>query len=185
MINLNILLSEEKTHKCDYCADVSWDKVSIEIEKMYRHTFERLSILSSYPKYYQNFWKRFQGLFGRVERQKQSIIADHLIQWCKSDALSSDLILDVQSNQNESDDHIDICDSKNGACINFKCIQTITKQQKKLIAIIKGIESFNEYGQRVLYRHDFISLMKTIHECDHCKCPKAALEHCQVSIDIF
>ena len=159
--------------------------MSIEIEKQYNPTFERLGMLSNYPKYYQSIWKRFLFIVRREDKQKQNIIADHLIQWCKSNALSYDLTFDVQSNQNDGDEQVNICGEKNLSCMNSKCSQTIMMKQKKLISLIKGIENFNEYGQRILYRHDFNSLIRTIHECDNCKCPKAILEHCQVPICKF
>ena len=149
---------------------------------MYEPTFERLSKLSNYPKYYQSLWKWFLVILRREEKQKQSIIADHLIQWCKSSALCYELTCDVQSNSNDGDDHVNICHEKNWNCMNSKCCQTTLIRQKRLISLIKGIESFDEYGQRIIYQHDFSSLIRTIHECDHCKCPKAILEHCQVPI---
>ena len=109
--------------------------MSSEIEKIYRPTFERLSKLSIYPKYYQSIWKQFLVILRRSEKQKKSVIADHLIQWCKSNALSCELTFDVQSNPNDGDDQVNICDERNWACMNSKCSQTIMTRQKKLITL--------------------------------------------------
>ena len=122
LVKLNILILGDTVHTCKYCSGLTWDKVSVEIEKMYRPTFTRLSTLSNYPKYYQLYWKEILGIFKREERQKPCIVALHLIQWCKSTALSSELMLDVQLEQNEFDHRETIKDAEKWGCNNRSSI---------------------------------------------------------------
>ena len=185
LIKWNNLILGNNVHTCKYCSGLTWDKVSVEIEKMYRPTFTRLSTLSNYPKYYQLYWKKILGMFKREERQKPCIVALHLIQWCKNTALSSELMLDVQLETNESDRSENTNDAEKRGCNNRSCFSTVEMKQKKLKEYVVEFGNHDRNGQRILYQHDFNGLIRKIHECDNCRCPKTVLENCQVSLNAY
>ena len=147
---------------------------------MYKPTFDHLCTLSSYPKYFESLKKRLMATIGKGTNPEPCIAVDHLISWCEDDSLASDLTVDIQLDKDEIHQHEpsekDLYNQD--ICLNPRCVQSRKIRQNKLRELIK------ELGQRrngVLYREDFNSLIRKIHECDTCRCPKTILDLATVS----
>ena len=168
-------------HKCEHCADLTRDKVFTEIDQMYKPTFDHLCTLSSYPKYFESIKKRLMSCIGKGTIPKPCIAVDHLIAWCEDESLASELTVDIQLDQDEIHHHESSGNEQNkqDICLNPRCVQTRKVRQQKLREVI------TELGKRkhgFLYQEDFNALIRRIHECDTCRCPKTVLSLAKVLV---
>ena len=141
---------------------------------MYKPTFDHLCTLSSYPKYFESLKKRLMASIGKGTNLEPCIAVDHLIAWCEDESLASELTVDIQLDQDEIHQHESSGNEQNhqDICLNPRCVQTRKVRQQKLKQVI------TELGQRkggFLYQEDFNALIRRIHECDTCRCPKTVL----------
>ena len=155
--------------------------VITEIDRMYKLTFEQLCTLSEYPNYWQSIRKLMLVWTRREKLQRAHIRMEHLITWCQDRSLSADLISDIPIAQNNNTPNFRayLSDDTNEAncCQNPKCIQTIGVRERTLIQII---EEYGQYNDGILYQENFNAMIREIHQCGTCKCPKTVLELAKV-----
>ena len=155
--------------------------VITEIDRMYKLTFEQLCTLSEYPNYWQSIRKLMLVWTRREKLERAHIRMEHLITWCQDRSLSADLISDIPIAQNNNTPNFRayLSDDTNEAncCQNPKCIQTIGVRERTLLQII---EEYGQYNDGILYQENFNAMIREIHQCGTCKCPKTVLELAKV-----
>ena len=168
-------------HRCDNCKGPNDDMVITEIDRMYKLTFEQLCTLSEYPNYWQSIRKLMLVWTRREKLERAHIRMEHLITWCQDRSLSADLISDIPIAQNNNTSNVRayLSDDTNEAncCQNPKCIQTIGVRERTLLQII---EEYGQYNDGILYQENFNAMIREIHQCGTCKCPKTVLELAKV-----
>ena len=155
--------------------------VITEIDRMYKLTFEQLCRLSEYPNYWKSIRKLMLVWTGREKLQRAHIQMEHLITWCQDRSLSADLISDIPIEKSNDTPNFITCPSDDtseaNCCQNPKCIQTIDVRERTLLQII---EEHGQYNKGVLYQENFNAMIREIHQCGTCKCPKTILELAKV-----
>ena len=155
--------------------------VITEIDRMYKLTFEQLCTLSEYPNYWQSIRKLMLVWTRREKLQRAHIRMEHLITWCQDRSLSADLISDIPMIQkNDTPNfktYLSHDTSEANCCQNPKCIQTIGVRERTLLQII---EEHGQCNDGVLYQENFNAMIREIHQCGTCKCPKTILELAKV-----
>ena len=168
-------------HRCDSCKGLNDDMVITEIDRMYKLTFEQLCRLSEYPNYWKSIRKLMLVWTGREKLQRAHIQMEHLITWCQDRSLSADLISDIPIEKSNDTPNFITCPSDDtseaNCCQNPKCIQTIDVRERTLLQII---EEHGQYNGGVLYQENFNAMIREIHQCGTCKCPKTILELAKV-----
>ena len=118
---------------------------------------------------------------GMGERIKPCIDVENLNAWCEDNYLAPELTVDIHLDHDDihHDDNVDNEEQQDNkvVCLNSRCAQTIGMRKQKLRQLI---QQAGEVNGGVLYQKDFFSLIRKIHECDNCKCPKTVLDLAKV-----